>query len=114
MRFNLVRKHPDERHKWFAWRPVLIGTDLVWLEFVQPLMRTRYKNRWEYQLTKPRIIETLKKYARTEHDKDVVALFTHRQAVPYEKAGLTSDRFWAEMQYHTLDTGAGYELKTLC
>lgn len=52
MRFKI--KNKEEWHEWFAWYPVVIGDDIVWLETVRRRKYRTYNDysmyylRWEY------------------------------------------------------------------
>jgi hypothetical protein len=53
MRWTVLGGHPRLWHNWFAWRPVRIGNEMVWLEIVQRKAETVKRPRvWTYR-TKP-------------------------------------------------------------
>ena len=35
MRFKFKFKDVEEWHRWFAWRPVFVEDEIVWLEFIE-------------------------------------------------------------------------------
>ncbi len=53
MRFKFIKREPGRWRPWFAWHPVVIGTQWVWLELIwRQWWCSMYDDGYKYSLTK--------------------------------------------------------------